>query len=210
MVSMMRVLGSGAEQVRDGMGSPMQGHAVRLPRRMNSRLGTRNVRLRGRPILGLLAVVAMLVVVAMPARAQVPAAEAQKTADAAIARLRSPYCPGLMLEVCPSSQAEMLRDSIRTAAAQGQSAEQIVDDVLARHGEEWRAVPKRSGVGLLAWLILPLSLVVGGLVLWGRIKVMRSQGPALAAAADAPVSAEERARLDEALREFERAEEEVA
>jgi cytochrome c-type biogenesis protein CcmH/NrfF len=177
---------------------------------MNSRLGTRNVRLRGRPILGLLAVVAMLVVVAMPARAQVPAAEAQKTADAAIARLRSPYCPGLMLEVCPSSQAEMLRDSIRTAAAQGQSAEQIVDDVLARHGEEWRAVPKRSGVGLLAWLILPLSLVVGGLVLWGRIKVMRSQGPALAAAADAPVSAEERARLDEALREFERAEEEVA
>ena len=182
----------------------------RRPGRMNSRLGTRNVRLRGRPILRFFAVVAMLVVAAASASAQVPAAEAQKTADAAIARLRSPYCPGLMLEVCPSSQAEMLRDSIRTAAAQGQSAEQIVDDVLARHGEEWRAVPKRSGVGLLAWLILPLSLVVGGLVLWGRLKVMRSQGPAPAAAADAPVSAEERARLDEALREFEHAEEEVA
>jgi cytochrome c-type biogenesis protein CcmH/NrfF len=182
----------------------------RHPGRMNSRLGQRKVRLRGRPFLGLFAVVAMLFVTAMPMAAQVPAEEAQKTADAAIARLRSPYCPGLMLEVCPSSPAEMLRDSIRAAAAQGQSAEQIVDDVLARHGEEWRAVPKRSGVGLLAWLILPLSLVVGGLVLWGRIRVMRSQGPALVAAADAPVSAEERARLDEALREFERVEEEVA
>jgi cytochrome c-type biogenesis protein CcmH/NrfF len=174
--------------------------------RMNSRLGTRNVRLRGRRILGLVAVVAMLVVAATSAPAQVTAEQAQKTADAAIARLRSPYCPGLMLEVCPSSQAELLRDSIRTAAAQGQSAEQIVEDVLARHGEEWRAVPKRSGAGLLAWLILPMSLVVGGLVLWGRIKVMRSQGPALSAAG-APVSDEERARLDAALREFEQAEE---
>jgi cytochrome c-type biogenesis protein CcmH/NrfF len=184
--------------------------AQRSLERMNSPRESRKVRLRGLRGLGVLAMLAMLVVAAASVAAQVPAEEAQQTADAAIARLRSPYCPGLMLEVCPSSQAEMLRDSIRTAAAQGQSAEQIVDDVLARHGEEWRAVPKRSGVGLLAWLILPMSLVVGGLVLWGRIKVMRSQGPALAAVADAPVSAEERARLDEALREFERAEEEVA
>jgi cytochrome c-type biogenesis protein CcmH/NrfF len=209
-MSIVRILRSGLARSGQGVGSPIQNRVVRIQGRMNSRLGQRNVRLRGLRGLGVLAVVAMLVVAAGSASAQVPAEEAQKTADAAIARLRSPYCPGLMLEVCPSSQAELLRDSIRTAAAQGQSAEQIVDDVLARHGEEWRAVPKRSGVGLLAWLILPMSLVVGGLVLWGRIKVMRSQGPAPAAAADAPVSAEERARLDEALREFERAEEEVA
>ncbi|HEX5872130.1 MAG TPA: cytochrome c-type biogenesis protein CcmH [Longimicrobium sp.] len=136
---------------------------------------------------------------------QVSEDEARKTADAAIARLRSPYCPGLMLEVCPSTPAEALRDSIRVAAAQGQSAEAIVEDVLARHGEEWRAVPKRSGAGLLAWLILPLALVVGGLVLWGRIKVMRSQGPA-PAAAGGTMSEEERTRLAAALREFEHAE----
>ncbi|HYR07598.1 MAG TPA: cytochrome c-type biogenesis protein CcmH [Longimicrobium sp.] len=143
--------------------------------------------------------------VAAPLVGQVTEDEARKTADAAIARIRSPYCPGLMLEVCPSSQAEALRDSIRVAAAQGQSAGAIVEDVLARHGEEWRAVPKRSGAGLLAWLILPLALVVGGLVLWGRIKVMRTQGPARAAA-DAPMSDEERTKLAAALREFEHAE----
>ncbi|MBW3571018.1 MAG: cytochrome c-type biogenesis protein CcmH [Gemmatimonadetes bacterium] len=142
---------------------------------------------------------------AVPAAAQVSEDEARKTADAAISRIRSPYCPGLMLEVCPSAQAEALRDSIRLAAAQGQSAKGIVEDVIARHGEEWRAVPRRSGAGLLAWLILPLALVVGGLVLWGRIKVMRTQGPARAAA-DAPMSDEERARLEAALREFEHAE----
>ena len=196
----MRMDGSG----RSPGDSPMD-RRIGQPGRMNSRLGQRNVRLRGHR--GLVFLALMLVfVAAAPIAAQVPPEQAQKTADAAIARLRSPYCPGLMLEVCPSSQAEMLRDSIRVAAAQGQSAQRIVEDVLARHGEEWRAVPKRSGAGLLAWLILPMSLVVGGLVLWGRIKVMRSQGPA-PAVADAAVSDDERARLDAALREFEQAEE---
>jgi cytochrome c-type biogenesis protein CcmH/NrfF len=175
-----------------------------LQERMNSPLEGRKVHLRGLRGLGFLAVALMLVVVA-PLVAQVSEDEARKNADAAIARIRSPYCPGLMLEVCPSSPAEALRDSIRVAAAQGQSAERIVEDVLARHGEEWRAVPRRSGAGLLAWLILPLALVVGGLVLWGRIKVMRTQGPARTAAAG-PMSDEERARLDAALREFEHAE----
>jgi hypothetical protein len=80
---------------------------------MNSPREIRKVRLRGLRSLGFL-VAALMIVVAAPAAAQVPAEKAQKTADAAIARLRSPYCPGLMLEVCPSSQAEMLRDSIRT------------------------------------------------------------------------------------------------
>lgn len=173
--------------------------------RLNSPLGGRKVRLRGLRGAGFFALGLMLVVAAVPAAAQVSEDEARKTADAAISRIRSPYCPGLMLEVCPSAQAEALRDSIRLAAAQGQSAKGIVEDVIARHGEEWRAVPRRSGAGLLAWLILPLALVVGGLVLWGRIKVMRTQGPARAAA-DAPMSDEERARLEAALREFEHAE----
>jgi cytochrome c-type biogenesis protein CcmH/NrfF len=172
--------------------------------RMNSRQRRHAVRLGGHPGLWSVALMLMLVVAA-PLMGQVSEDEARRTADAAIARLRSPYCPGLMLEVCPSTPAEALRDSIRVAAAQGKSAGAIVEDVLARHGEEWRAVPKRSGAGLVAWLILPLALVVGGLVLWGRVKVMRSQGPA-PAAAGAAMSDEERARLAAALREFEHAE----
>lgn len=191
-MSMIRVRRSGA-------------HPRQFQERMNPRQQRHAVRLRGLRGLCLVAMAVMLVVVE-PLGAQVGDEQARKTADAAISRIRSPYCPGLMLEVCPSSPAEALRDSIRMMAAQGKSAEAIVEDVLARHGEEWRAVPKRSGAGLLAWLILPLALVVGAIVLWGRIKVMRSQGPALAAA-DTPVNDEERARLAAALREFEQAEE---
>jgi cytochrome c-type biogenesis protein CcmH/NrfF len=190
---------------QDGPGSTREAGEVRLRERMNSPLERRKVRLRGLRGPGLVAMMAMLCVAA-PLGAQVDAERATKTAEAAIARLRSPYCPGLMLEVCPSTQAELLRDSIRTMAAQGRSADAIVEDVLARHGEEWRAVPRRTGAGLWAWLIPPFALALGGVFLWGRLKAMRGEGRVYAAAAGDGVSDEERARLNAALAEFERRE----
>ena len=181
-------------------------HDRRPPaQRLKSPQRLRTVRLRGLRGLWFVAMIAVLCV-ASPAGAQVEAGRAQKTADAAIARLRSPYCPGLMLEVCPSTQAELLRDSIRTMAAQGRSADAIVEDVLARHGEEWRAVPRRTGAGLWAWLIPPFALALGGIFLWGRLKAMRGEGRPYAAAPGQTVSDDERARLNAALAEFERAE----
>ncbi|HEX6910407.1 MAG TPA: cytochrome c-type biogenesis protein CcmH [Longimicrobium sp.] len=175
---------------------------------MNSPQRPHRVRLRGLIRLLPIVVVAALML-ATSAAAQVSPEAAQKTADAAIGRLRSPFCPGLMLEVCPSPNAEALRDTIRGMAAQGQSAEQIVEGVLARHGEEWRAVPKRSGVGLLAWLVLPAALVLGGLFVWTRIRAMRGQGQVYAVAAGQGVTDDERSRLDAALRDLDRAEDDA-
>ena len=154
-------------------------------------------------------VLGAVMMLATAAAAQVSPEDAQKTADAAIGRLRSPFCPGLMLEVCPSPNAEALRDTIRGMAAQGQTAEQIVEGVLVRHGEEWRAVPKRSGVGLLAWLVLPAALVLGGLFVWTRIKAMRGQGQVYAIAAGQGMTDDERSRLDAALRGLDRPEDDA-
>lgn len=154
-----------------------------------------------------LAVVAMaLLAASAPAQGQVSLEQAQKNADAAIGQLRSPFCPGLMLEVCPSPPAEALRDSIRGMAAEGQGVKQLVEGVLARHGEEWRAVPKRSGVGLLAWLVLPFALVAGGVVVWVRVKAMRGQGQVYAFGGGQGMTDDERERLNTALREFEQQE----
>lgn len=153
---------------------------------------------------------ALALLLAATAEAQVGAEQAQATAEAAIGRLRSPYCPGLMLEVCPSPNAESLRDSIRGWAAEGRSADAIVEDVLARHGEEWRAVPKRSGAGLWAWIIPPFALVLGGAFLWRRLKAMRGEGRSVAVDGAQPLSDAERARLDAALRDFDAADVEEA
>lgn len=140
------------------------------------------------------------------AQTQAPASPADGVAQEAIGQIRSPYCPGLMLEVCPSPQAEMLRDSIKAAAAAGQSAEGIVEDVIARHGEQWRAVPKRSGAGLWAWIAPPAMLLLGMGFVFGRLRSMRKGAAQADAGGSAQISDEERARLAAALREFDRAE----
>jgi cytochrome c-type biogenesis protein CcmH/NrfF len=133
---------------------------------------------------------------------------AQAEGTRAISQIRSPYCPGLMLEVCPSPQAELLRDSIHAMAAQGQTARQIVERVVAAHGEEYRALPRRSGAGIWAWVMPPLVLLAGlALVAW-RIRKMRAARSGVAEPEAAPLSEEERARLEAALRGFDR--EEVA
>ncbi|NNM31815.1 MAG: hypothetical protein HKO53_02045 [Gemmatimonadetes bacterium] len=82
-------------------------------------------------------------------------------ATEAIGKIRSPFCPGLMLEICPTAQAEALRDSIQAMAETGLTADSVVELVVAQYGEEYRAYPKRSGAGLVAWIVPPLALVLG-------------------------------------------------
>lgn len=140
-----------------------------------------------------------------PAVAQ-EAAPGDATAREAISQLRSPYCPGLMLEVCPSAPAELLRDSIRARAAAGASSEEIVEDVIARHGEQWRAVPEKRGAGLLAWIATPVFLLIGaGLaaVKLGGLRRLPRRPESV------PLSDADRDELDAALAELERESEEI-
>lgn len=129
-------------------------------------------------------------------------------ATEAIARLKSPYCPGLMLEVCPSGGGAALRDSIETLADEGWDADQIVEWVVANHGEKYRAMPKRQGAGWLAWLMPPFAVLAGvGLVVYALLRMRRrkEERPDTPVAEPTP---DEEARLREALAELE-AEEEV-
>ena len=161
-----------------------------------------------RRALRLLAAAAAALWAAAPVSAQdrTPATEA--VAREAISQIRSPYCPGLMLEVCPSQQAEFLRDSIQTMAAQGQSVQQIVERVLAAHGEQYRGLPKKSGVALWAWVMPPLVLVAGLAMVAMRISQLRRRRAGMVEPEAAPLSEIDRARLDAALRGYDR--EEVA
>lgn len=148
----------------------------------------------------------LCLVAAVPAAAQIAVPELtpeeERTAVAAMERLRSPVTPFHTVDMCPSVPA--LRDSIRVAAAEGMSTEQIVEDVVARYGEEVRLMPKRSGVGLLAWIATPLLLLVGaGLV---ALRLRRGQ-TALAAeprVEEEELSEEDRSRLAAAMSDWER------
>ena len=122
----------------------------------------------------------------------------------AIAMIRSPFCPGQMLEVCPSRDAAILRDSLDQMAGRGLPADSMVELVVAAYGEEYRALPKRSGTGLLAWVVPPAALVVGlGLVVFA---LRRLKGPAPTGDGEG-LTDEERERLAAALAELEEMEE---
>ena len=128
--------------------------------------------------------------------------EAERVAHAAMVQLRSPVTPSHTLDMCPASQAVALRDTVRMAALAGMSTGEIVEDVVARYGEPMRILPRRSGVGLIAWLLTPLALIGGAVFVVLRLRAMRAQGPAPVAAASA-LSDADRRTLAAALHDFE-------
>ncbi len=134
--------------------------------------------------------------------------EPHPAADEAIARLKSPYCPGQMLEVCTSYTGALLRDSMQAMAREGWTTDELVDWMLARHGEEYLAYPAVSGAGLLAWLVPPAAIILGMLVVVAALRYMRRGAPPVEAA-NAELSAEEEDRLREAMKEMDSAEEPV-
>jgi hypothetical protein len=107
------------------------------------------------------------------------ALEPHPAADEAIARLKSPYCPGL------------------------------VDWVLSRHGEEYLAYPRASGTGLIAWLVPPAVIILGIVAVVVALRYMRRGAPLQETAAGTELSSEEEERLREAMKEMDSAEKPV-
>lgn len=148
---------------------------------------------------------------ATPAAAQKPPASGETMqvhpeAKKAIDRIRSPYCPGMMLEVCTSAGGAMLRDSIQRMAVRGLSADSMVEIIIGEYGEEWRAEPRRSGAGLVAWILPPGALLLGlgavAVVLARRRREAKEETPD-----EVAVKPEDEAKLRAAIRELEEEEE---
>jgi cytochrome c-type biogenesis protein CcmH/NrfF len=136
--------------------------------------------------------------------------ETESVARAAMFQLRSPVTPSHTLDMCPNVGVEALRDTIRMAAAEGQSVDQIVEGVIARYGEHLRLVPERRGAGLWAWIMPPIALLFGAGLLMARLRKLRGPSGGAPAPVGAGLSDEERERLDAALAELEVSQEEPA
>lgn len=136
-------------------------------------------------------------------QATVQASQISDVAREAINGLWSPYCPGLMLEVCSSQGGAAMRDSISIQADAGMSADAIVDYWVAEHGEKYRAEPEFSGAGRFAWLTPYLALLAGVLLAAGILAGRRQRATPVPTA---EVTAEDESRLTAALAELDRTE----
>ncbi len=80
------------------------------------------------------------------------------------ANVLSPYCPGRLLQDCPSGAAGDLKDEIREMLKEGKSVEEVYDELYLRFGDSVKAAPDSSGFGMLAWLGPFIFLAIGLLV----------------------------------------------
>jgi len=69
----------------------------------------------------------------------------------------------------------MLRDTMELMAWSGMPADSVVAWMLARYGEQYRAVPLTRGSGLWAWLMPPLVLLAGIVALAMALKHLRAR-----------------------------------
>lgn len=98
----------------------------------------------------------------------VTAAEGDKSQDL-FRQIWSPYCKGVSLLECPSSQAQQLRDEIRHRLEAGEKSEDVLTELQSKYGDKLRMEPKAAGRELLAfvipWIML-LIAAVGVLIFW--------------------------------------------
>lgn len=115
----------------------------------------------------------------------------------------SPFCPGRSLNDCPSSKAAELKDQMRAELEAGKAPEVILNEVIQKFGEEYRAVPRFTGVGMFVWLV-PIGFVALGLLIAVGLSIRRKKSVSTEPARAAPVlSPEEERRIQEELSRLE-------
>jgi cytochrome c-type biogenesis protein CcmH len=98
----------------------------------------------------------------LPARADERSAALEKEATALYQGMLSPFCAGRSLNDCPSSKAQELKDEMRARLEAGESKDAILEDMITRYGEQYRAVPLFAGFGVFVWVV-PIGFVLVGL-----------------------------------------------
>jgi cytochrome c-type biogenesis protein CcmH len=154
--------------------------------------------------LAVLLLVMLGALAAVAARGSAPAATPADRVHAIAAGLRCPTCRDLSVADSPAPLARQMRNQVAEGLEAGKSPEAIRQEFVAAYGESVLLVPRRRGIGLVAW-VAPALLLAGGLVAAAlAVWRWRARGAAAAAAPSTPrTSHADRALLERALARFE-------
>jgi cytochrome c-type biogenesis protein CcmH len=102
-------------------------------------------------------------------------------------------CQNQSIDDSEAPRARDLRLLVRERIASGDSDAQVIDFLVARYGEFVLLRPRFERQTLLLWLVPPLVLFGGGLVLW--LQARRRKRGAAEVPLDGVLTPEEQARL---------------
>ena len=133
----------------------------------------------GRRLAGLIAAVALTLVLASPAGAQEndssPGIAAPAPTEGAVEQqtdladledeVMCPIC-GTALGLSESPQADREREFIRGLIAEGRTKDEIKDALVAEYGDEVLAVPEPKGFDLAAWLVPGIAILLAAVAIF--------------------------------------------
>jgi cytochrome c-type biogenesis protein CcmH len=89
-------------------------------------------------------------------------------------QLFCPVCENIPLDVCPTQACHEWRELIRLKIAEGWSDNQIKEYFALQYGDRVLAEPPLRGLNLLVYLVPPLFILGGMVLLYGVLKRMRT------------------------------------
>ncbi len=129
-------------------------------------------RTSGVSLLALVTVGLMLAFSASAAAAQEPTPSDDEV-NAIARQLYCPVCENVPLDVCPTQACAQWRATIREKLGLGWTEQQIKDYFVAQYGDRVLAAPPPRGLNWLVYLLPPLVLIGGGLLLWQTMRRWR-------------------------------------
>ena len=147
----------------------------------------------------LLLLALFLTVFPSPAFAQTPESPSDDDVNRVAKQLYCPVCENVPLDVCPTAACEQWRGVIREKLAQGWSDAQITQYFADQYGDRVLAQPPARGLSLLVYIVPPLAVLLGAVLLVRWMRTRRK--PASTDAAPVQPQDEYVARLERELRE---------
>ncbi len=84
--------------------------------------------------------------------------------------LYCPVCENIPLDTCGTEACSRWREDIRRMLAEGYSRNEIIADFVMRYGDRVRAEPPPEGLHLMVYVLPPVLLVAGGVVLYRTVR----------------------------------------
>jgi len=155
---------------------------------------------------GAMALLYLSTVSAQEATPRPPVSDDQVNAIAK--QMYCPVCESTPLDVCPTQACIEWRELIREMLAEGKTETEIKQYFVNRFGDRVLAAPPARGLNWLVYVIPPVAILAGILILYGALRALRQPSPDESKSAEAEAQAtstvndEYTRRIEEELRKL--------